>query len=211
MSEIFISYASEDESTAKQLANTLESYGWHVWWDHRIPPGKDYANVIEVALKKAQCIIVLWSKESVTSRWVKNEAAEGIEKGMLVPALIEAVEIPFEFRRIQAANLVDWQPANPNEQFDFFIESISAILQAPPPNPTPKKPKPEPSVEKKNQQILLSLSQRHKGYLAGAGFCALTGLTSISEGMTWGDDEMLLGGLFFLGLTIFLWGKSSRS
>ena len=62
--------------------------------------------MIEEAIKAAACIVVVWSKDSVQSRWVKNEAAEGAKRDILVPVLIDEVEPPFEFRRVQAAKLL---------------------------------------------------------------------------------------------------------
>jgi hypothetical protein len=35
MSDIFISYASEDRSKAEPLAKALEEQGWSVFWDRR--------------------------------------------------------------------------------------------------------------------------------------------------------------------------------
>jgi hypothetical protein len=37
MTEIFISYAREDEDRVKDLGSTLEQQGWSVFWDRRIP------------------------------------------------------------------------------------------------------------------------------------------------------------------------------
>ena len=34
----------------------------------------------------AKCVVVLWSPDSAASEWVKNEAAVGAERGVLVPA-----------------------------------------------------------------------------------------------------------------------------
>ena len=105
MSDIFISYARADKEKAELLANAFSRKGWSVWWDREIPPGKSFDETIENALSSARCVVVLWSKTSVSSRWVKTEAAEGAERGILVPALIDNVKIPLEFKRIEAADL----------------------------------------------------------------------------------------------------------
>jgi len=46
--------------------------------DRIIPPGITFDDVIEQNLDAAKCVIVLWSRESVKSKWVKTEASEGI-------------------------------------------------------------------------------------------------------------------------------------
>jgi len=89
MIDIFISYAREDRKLAKELAEALKAQGWKVWWDRVIPSGKTFDEVIEQAIDDAKCIVVLWSKISVKSSWVRTEAAEGAERGILVPIQIE--------------------------------------------------------------------------------------------------------------------------
>ena len=68
MSSIFISYSQSDRAKAQMLATALEREGWSVWWDPKIPPGKTFDEVVEKALERAKCVIVLWSRTSVTSR-----------------------------------------------------------------------------------------------------------------------------------------------
>src|SRR5919108_5226958 len=108
MADIFLSYANEDREMARAVAGLLESAGCTVWWDRRIPAGRTWRSMIEEALSEMRCMVVLWSKHSVESDWVKEEAEEAREIGKLVPVLIEAVKPPVGFRAIQAADLADW-------------------------------------------------------------------------------------------------------
>ena len=125
---IFISYASPDRPTAEALAKALMKEGWSVWWDRTIPPGKSFDEVIEAALSAAKCVIVLWSRASVASDWVKVEASDAAKRKILIPALIEEVTIPLEFRRIQSASLVDWRGASPHPGFDALVGSVASIV-----------------------------------------------------------------------------------
>ena len=109
MARIFLSYASEDRDRARELAADLEALGWAVWWDHKLQAGKTFAGVIESEIKRSDCVLVLWSQASITSRWVRDEANEGLERGVLVPVLIDAVAPPMGFRSIHAANLVGYR------------------------------------------------------------------------------------------------------
>ena len=124
MSDIFISYAREDRDRVHVLARALESHGWSVFWDRQIPPGVEYEVFISKAIASAKCVIVLWSIASVDSNWVREEAADGRDRKILLPVCIDEVEIPFGFRGLQAANLTRWQ-GDPN---DFeFVQLLNAI------------------------------------------------------------------------------------
>ena len=127
--DIFISYASVDRPIAQALAAALSKEGWSVWWDRTIPPGKSFDEVIEAALAAAKCVVVLWSKTSVTSDWVKVEAADAARRRILIPAIIgiEEVTIPLEFRRLQAADLAGWQGSSQHPGFQSLIGSIADI------------------------------------------------------------------------------------
>jgi hypothetical protein len=132
MAEIFISYARSDRPRAKVLAEAVEQRGYSVWWDPKIPPGKTFDEVIEAAIDSAKCVIVLWSKESVKSDWVKTEASEGKRRQILVPALIADVRIPLEFRRIQAADLINWPREKFHQGFVNLLSAVSEIVGRPP-------------------------------------------------------------------------------
>lgn len=150
MNDIFISYTSADRPKARKLGQRLEQEGWSVWWDRKIPPGQSFDKVIEDALNAARCVVVLWSTTSRISDWVKNEVAEGNRRGILVPAFIEETTPPFEFRRIQAANLVDWEHPSPATEMVQFLDAIRRVLG---PESSPEKPTPHPHQSKDTKKI----------------------------------------------------------
>jgi sulfatase modifying factor 1 len=132
MSDIFISYAKEDKNRVKSLAHALERRGWSVWWDERIPAGQSYEEFIEKALKTAKSVVVVWTKTSVKSQWVKNEAKRGLRRNVLIPVmLLEEVEIPLEFEHLQAAHLMDWHPDQDHAGFDQFVGDLVHVIGAP--------------------------------------------------------------------------------
>jgi hypothetical protein len=127
MADIFLSYAREDVGRARLLAEALESRRWSVWWDRRIPHGQDYTACIQQQLDDARCIVVLWSKVSVSSGFVRDEATEGLN-GRLVPLLLDVVKPPLGFRQLQTANLSDWSGGTSHDDFERLVESITAIV-----------------------------------------------------------------------------------
>jgi formylglycine-generating enzyme required for sulfatase activity len=110
------------------LVGELQRRGWSVWWDRTIRPGKTWDQVIEAALTEARCVIVLWSRDSIQSDWVRTEADEARQRGILVPALLDDVVIPLAFRRMQAARLVQWSSGLANTEFDELIRAVTEVL-----------------------------------------------------------------------------------
>ena len=128
MADVFISYASADRDRAKALAEAITAQGWSVWWDRVIPPGRVFDEVIEEALDAAACVVVLWSSASVASHWVRGEAGDAMRRRILVPALIEHVKIPLEFRRLHAADLSEWREGPSDPQLAELLRSIRTLV-----------------------------------------------------------------------------------
>ena len=124
MSHIFISYSSKDRSKTRALAKVFENQGWKVWWDKNLPPGKAFDRSIGKALDEASCIVVLWSPNSVESAWVLDEAYEGLERDILVPALSEETRLPFGYRRRQYIDLTNWNGKTKNGKITELLNSI---------------------------------------------------------------------------------------
>lgn len=125
MTDVFISYAREDRARARMLGDALEARGLSVWWDRKIEPGRTYADVIQDQLDRAKSVVVLWSKHSVVSEWVKNEAAAALESDILVPALIDAVKLPLDFRHKQTVDLIGWEGDPEHVEFDALCRGIA--------------------------------------------------------------------------------------
>lgn len=128
MHDIFLSYSRRDLAIAENLAESLIANGFSVWWDREIPAGKSFDNVIEKAIDNSRCVIILWSAASIKSQWAKVEAEEGRKRGILVPILIEEVEIPLAFRNIQAANLIGNDNNHANPDFVRLVKDIQLII-----------------------------------------------------------------------------------
>jgi len=136
MSDIFISYGKsygkEDQPWAEMLAQTLKDRGWLTFWDRTIPTGKTWRETIGRELEGARCVIVLWSKTSIESDWVQEEADDAKRRRVLVPVLIDKVQPPIGFRSIQAAHLENWDGAEQIQAFCTLIADIAALIGQPP-------------------------------------------------------------------------------
>ncbi|MET0963130.1 MAG: TIR domain-containing protein [Noviherbaspirillum sp.] len=134
MADIFLSYAEEDREAARRVAGLLEASGWSVWWDRRIPAGKTWRDIIEEAIAGMRCMVVLWSRHSVESDWVSEEAEEGRARKVLVPVLLEQVMPPLGLRSIQAADLSGWDGSADAPGARQLVADLAALLGQPLPS-----------------------------------------------------------------------------
>lgn len=130
MASIFLSYSHENRVCAKALARVLEEAGHDVWWDRRLGGGEEFSAEIEAALDKCQAVVVAWSKESIKSRWVRDEAAVGCEKDVLVPVSIDGSLPPMGFRQYHTMDLKGWKGARGDERTADFLHTVERRLRA---------------------------------------------------------------------------------
>ncbi len=128
MTSIFLSYKREDEAFAGRLVRALEAEGLAVWWDRGLPGGEEWRANIEQALTQAKCVIVLWTAASVGPEggFVRDEAARGRERGLLVPIRAERVAPPLGFGEVQAVDLAHWR----GSRGDPFFKDLLAVVRA---------------------------------------------------------------------------------
>ena len=127
--EIFLSYDKSDRKKVRILAKALAKQGYSIWWDRDIHGGKRYTKVIKNKLNNAQCVIVLWSKHSVESDWVLDEAE--LAKDKLIPVLIDKVDIPLGFGQIHTLDFLDWQEILPHPAFNHLLDSVVEMIGPP--------------------------------------------------------------------------------
>lgn len=132
MSDIFISYASEDRKRILPLVRALEQTGWSVFWDRTIPVSKTWQQVIGKEVDNCKCMIVVWSNISIDKEWVYEEAGEGKRRNILFPILIDRVLPPLGFRSIQAAHLMGWDGKEDSAVFANLVRDMTVILGQPP-------------------------------------------------------------------------------
>lgn len=106
--DIFLSYAHQDRDRVQTLISALVAEGWRVFWDRTIPPGESFRNHIEARLDIAPVVLVCWSRHSILSDWVGQEAEAANKRMALIPVMIDTVRAPLGLAHIHGADLVGW-------------------------------------------------------------------------------------------------------
>jgi adenylate cyclase len=125
LAKVFLSYAREDASAAKQLAECIGRAGHQVWWDHQIEGGSRFSAEIDRELKNCDAVVVIWTKASIESPWVQDEAAEGRDSGRLVPVIFGTDKPPLGFRQFQSVDFGNWDGASDPPALEALIRAIA--------------------------------------------------------------------------------------
>ena len=125
MAKIFLSYAREDAAAAKQLAEAITHAGHQVWWDRQIEGGSRFSTEIDRELKASDAVVVIWSKASIESPWVQDEAAEGRDSGRLVPVIYGADKPPLGFRQFQSIDFNGWDGESEPPALEALMRAIA--------------------------------------------------------------------------------------
>lgn len=92
--EVFLSHATADREAATGLATLLREHGLCVWFSQTDLRGaQNWHDEIGLALGRCEFFIVLLSKSSVRSEWVKRELCYALRtpryNGRILPILLE--------------------------------------------------------------------------------------------------------------------------
>ena len=128
MADVFVSYSRDDRKIAHQFATGLEREGFGVWWDQAIHAGEAFDRAIERALVESQAVVVLWSRRSVESDWVRAEATQARATRRLVPVTIEPCKRPVIFEPIHTADLTGWSSDATDPRWRTFIDDLRRTI-----------------------------------------------------------------------------------
>jgi TolB-like protein len=131
MADVFVSYARKDRARVAPLVAALEAQGWSVWWDPSIDPGQQFDQLIARELECARAVLVVWTPDSVESRWVRGEAREGADRGILVPVQFGSARLPIDFRAFHTTDLDQPGDLAGSRQFQEVVRAIETLLGHP--------------------------------------------------------------------------------
>lgn len=157
MASVFISYTTNDESTATRLYTALTEKGFSVWYAPKnIAGGHNYANEIGMELEyddmmkqiqeldTSKVLLLILSSASMRSKWVAKEVKYAINKDIrIIPLRIDHAELTPEF----AFLLSDIQITNAyrlgREALENLCDTLSELV-----------PSSQPAMHRKQQKKL---------------------------------------------------------
>ena len=128
MADVFVSYARVDKHRVVPLVAALESQRWSVWWDPEIIPGQEFDELVARELGRASAVLVVWTKDSVQSRWVRGEAREGADRGVLVPVRFDNAVLPIDFRALHTIDLDQATDLGRSPAFEAVLRAVSGLV-----------------------------------------------------------------------------------
>lgn len=141
--DVFISYSSLDKEAAQAICHTLEQNEIRCWMAPRdIPPGSEYGDLIDEAIKRASVVVVLFSETAATSLWVKGELNIAFEEQkVIIPFRLDKTPLQGQNRII--LNQKHWIDAYPDykTKFNDLVKAVAlAVGKDVRLDPTPIKP-----------------------------------------------------------------------
>ena len=130
MADVFLSYARPDAAAAERITRELEKVGRSVWIDRELPAHRAYSDVIASELESAAAVLVLWSKASAESEWVRSEANRARELHKLIQARVDDARLPMPFDQIQCADLRKWRGGSVHAGWSQVRKSVEALTRA---------------------------------------------------------------------------------
>ena len=128
MADVFISYARADKARVAPLVAAIGARGWSVWWDPEIAPGQEFDDRIEMEINAAKAVLVVWTPTSVVSRWVRGEAREAADRGILVPVRFDGARLPMDVRAIHTTDLDGWNEEAASAPAQEFLQALGAMI-----------------------------------------------------------------------------------
>lgn len=127
--DVFISYSSQDMEAAQAICHVLEHNEIRCWMAPRnIPPGSDYGDVIEEAIRSCKVVVVLFSETAAASQWVKGELNISFEEQKtIIPFRLD--HTPLKGQNRVMLNKTHWIDAYPDYKIKFN-DLVAAVAQA---------------------------------------------------------------------------------
>ncbi len=128
--QVFISYSSKNLIVAQAACHVIEQSGYRCWMAPRdITPGYSYADLIDEAIQNCDVFVLIFSKSSSISKWVRSELNIAFERqAHIIPFRVD--DTPLEGANRLILNQTHWIDAYPQyeSKLNDLVESIGMVL-----------------------------------------------------------------------------------
>lgn len=128
--QVFISYSSTNLKVAQAACHVIEEHGYRCWMAPRdITPGSSYADLIADAIQSCDVFVLIFSKSSSISKWVRSELNLAFERqAYIIPFRVD--DTPLEGSNRLILNQTHWIDAYPQyeSKLNELVESINSVL-----------------------------------------------------------------------------------
>lgn len=128
---VFLSYSRDDQKRALPILNLLKAAGFSVWWDGMLTGGERFSRTTDAALSNAKAVVVLWSKTSINSHWVHDEATQGRDRGCLVPLSLDGSIPPLGFRQFQVIDAAAKRVKHSTPEMIGMLRAVATLHDQP--------------------------------------------------------------------------------
>ena len=101
MPRVFLCHSSKDKEFVERIALQLKEARLDVWYDNwEILIGDSIIEKIQDGIERSDFLVIVLSKSSVRSKWVRKEIGAGLDKeikrkgAFVLPLLLENCNIP---------------------------------------------------------------------------------------------------------------------
>lgn len=131
MTRIHIAHAMQDRATAEGLASLLREHGIEVsLYPREINPGESFHEQVEDAIQNSDRVLVLWSKASRESSYVRREAALAAASGKLLPVSLSGASPPDEFANLNTLELGAWSGERDDPRIQTLLDALLSNVRS---------------------------------------------------------------------------------
>lgn len=128
--DVFISYSSLDLEAAQAICHVLEQNEIRCWMAPRnIPPGSDYGDVIDDAIKACKAVVIIYSEKAASSPWVTGELNVAFEEQKtIIPFRLDKTPLKGQTRVM--LNQRHWIDAYPDykTKFNDLVKAVALAV-----------------------------------------------------------------------------------
>jgi hypothetical protein len=193
MANVYIAYQMNDSDYVRKLARLLEQRGHNVFFSGGdLRPGQMWEAELSDALRSADALLAIVSTSSSESKWLFTETGAALgyfrERGrpLVIPVLIEDVDIPAPLRSVQALFADGKDLGTVADEIERALESQIGQVKAREDQRREVQRKVEQTAAAYIKASLVNLKEREDTYRRMAYFWYVLALLSLSGGLAFG-------------------------